>query len=215
MNFNKRWFQNWCPAGLSLLPAILIGCNSNPGEDPALKAQNQEMEQLRQENQSLAQVKAYHEEVERLRKENQDLPKLRSQYQEVGRFQKENEQLRQQIQKISPSAATQKVAAVTGTSGSVHEQAQEPDKEKAGEEFALNDGDDVMVDPKQLKQLLPDFDWEKLGRKEPLGIRALIEKDGIQLTNALQLQEYGITNFVIQRAAPSTLVPAPNQPPAK
>jgi hypothetical protein len=64
----------------------------------------------------------------------------------------------------------------------------------------LNEGDDILVDPKSLKQLLPDFDWEKLGRKEPIGIRSLIEKDGVVLTNALQLKEYGITNYVIQRA---------------
>jgi hypothetical protein len=66
-----------------------------------------------------------------------------------------------------------------------------------------------MVDPQYLKQLLPNFDWEKLGRKEPLGIRSLLEKDGTQITNVEQLKDYGLTNYIIRRAPPA---PPPQEP---
>jgi hypothetical protein len=188
---------------------VLSGCGSNPNQDPAVVAQTQEIEKLRQENQSLEPARAQNEEVQRLKKENQDLPKLRSQYQEAGRLKKENEQLRQQIAKISPAALTNSASA--GQSAATQSSTDAAKEKSKVEEFALNEGDEIMIDPKLLKQIAPEVDWDKLDRKAPLGVRALLEKDGIQLTNALQLHEYGITNFVIRRAPP----PPPPQTPDK
>jgi hypothetical protein len=72
-----------------------------------------------------------------------------------------------------------------------------------------------MIDPQYLKQLMPDVQWEKLGRKEPIGVRALLQKDGIQITNVQQLQEFGLTNYTIRRAQPQAQPQAqPGQPPA-
>jgi hypothetical protein len=195
---------------------LLAACHPSANEDPAAIAQNQEIEKLRQENQELAQARAENEEVQKLRKENQDLPKLRSQYQEVGRLKKDNEQLRQQVAKLSPKAATQTNSAASSSAPNAQPAGAPPsaaatEKGKEGpEEFTLNEGDDIMIEPQFLKQLVPDIDWTKM-RTGPVGVRALIEKDGFVLTNALQLHEYGITNFTIRRALP-TQTPPPAAP---
>jgi hypothetical protein len=181
----------------------LGGCGSNTQQDQLADAQRQEVERLRQENQGLTQARTDNEQVQKLRKENEELAKLRSQYQEAVRLRKENEQLRQQVAKISPNAGQGSAAAGGATSQAA---TATPEKEKAKgapeEDLALNDGDDVMVDPKTLKTLLPDIDWDKLKRTEPIGVRALLEKDGFVITNTSQLREYGITNFVIRHQLP-------------
>ena len=41
-------------------------------------------------------------------------------------------------------------------------------KEIAKEEGFLKEDDEIFIDPKHLKALMPDFDWEKLGRTEPV-----------------------------------------------
>ena len=175
---------------------LLFGCRSQ-SDDEAAKAQTEQIEKLRQENADLAQVQADNQTAERLRKENEELPKLRSQYQEANRLRKENEQMRQQLARLKPGGAggTQAVNIALPAN-------ELADGQKKGpvDPMNLNDGDELLVEPRFLKQILPDFDWEKLGRKEPIAVRALMEKDGLQLTNALQLHEYGITNFIIRRA---------------
>jgi hypothetical protein len=203
MNLNEHLKHTF--AAVALMGA-LSGCGSHDNSDPAAAAQSQEMERLRQENQDLAQVKTDNEEVRRLRKENQELPKLRSQYQEAGRLKKENEQLRQQIAKLTPAAGQLPVEAPADAAS-----AAATEKPKI-DELSLNDGDEVLVAPQYLKKLLPDIDWDKLDRKDPLGIRALIEKDGVQLTNAAQLHNYGITNFIIRRATPVSPAPPADKP---
>ncbi len=191
---------------------ILTGCGSSNTTDQALATQNQEKERLQSENQELAQVTADNQEVQRLKKENQDLPKARSQYQEAARLRKENEQLRQQIVKISPQAATN-LPAVTAPEMTNAARGQ-PDKtnEVAHDDHVINEGDEIMLDPASLKKLFPDFDFERLGRKEPMGVRALLEKDGVQITNTAQLNPYGFTNFVIRRANPGGQPQAPPSP---
>jgi hypothetical protein len=193
---------------LLLIPGTLLtGCGSKGTQDQATAAQNQEREKLQAENQDLPAVTAENQEVQRLKKENQDLPKLRSQYQEAARLRKDNEQLRQQIAKISPAAASNQVAAALAALATQATNAL-AGGQGAQDESTLNEGDEVMIDPQHLKQLLPDVDWEKLGRKEPLGVRSLLEKDGVQLTNVSQLKEYGLTNYVIRRALPVPQPPA-------
>ena len=68
-----------------------------------------------------------------------------------------------------------------------------------------------VLDPKDLTQLLPNFDWDKLKRTEPIAVRALLEKDGVQITNAAQLREIGVTNFVIKRAQTPVKPPTPEE----
>ena len=73
------------------------------------------------------------------------------------------------------------------------------------DEGTLNEGDDILIDPKHLKL----FCRFELGESwvEKLAVRGLLEKDGVQLTNTAQLKEFGLTNFVIQRAPPPTNAP--------
>ncbi len=201
--------------GLAALPT---GCGSKDSQEAATAALKQERDRLLAENQDLPSVRAENQEVRRLRQENQDLPKLRSQYQETSRLRTENEQLRQQIAKISPAAATNLAAALAASrapGGGVpagSPPAGEPTQEAAPDENTLNEGDEILVDPPALKQLLPDIEWEKLGRKEPLNVRSLLEKDGVQITNIQQLAEYGLTNYVIRRAPAPSPVPPPQTP---
>ncbi len=198
MTLNSLCLRTLCWTTALTGAFILSGCRSQT-DDEAAKAQAEQIEKLRQDNADLAQVQADNETVQKLRKENEELPKLRSQYQEANRLRKENDLLRQQLAKLKPAGGAAGAQAASIASASANEQA---DAKKKGpyDDLTLNEGDELMVEPRFLKQLLPDFDWEKLGRKEPLAVRALLEKDGVQLTNALQLHEYGITNFVIRRA---------------
>lgn len=204
-------------AGLAALPLLLnflvTGCGPDAAQEQHIAAQRQEVERLRAENQDLPQVRTENAEVQQLKRENQELPKVRSQYQEAARLRKENEQLRQQVTKLSPagSAATN-AAALAGAAGHTGHSDKEGEgtganSDVAQAEGAINDGDDIMVDPKALKQLLPDFDWEKFNRKEPVAIRSILEKDGLQITNVAQLKEFGITNFTIQKAVPPAANP--------
>jgi hypothetical protein len=195
--------------GVLMMPALLgSGCGSNSTPDPAAAAQNEEIQRLRQENQSLAEVRVQHEEVERLKQENQSLPKVRNEYQQATRLKKENDQLREQIAKISPAAAaggaTNASLVPHGVSALATASAAGTDsiKEAAEREATLNDGDEILVEPRALKAILPDMDWDKIERKEPLSVRTLLEKDGIQLTNVQQIRDLGITNFTIQRFQP-------------
>lgn len=118
--------------------------------------------------------------------------------------------MRAQVSKLATAASAAAMAQQAAASSSpgapgVGQPGQaegEQVEELAVDEGALNEGDDIMVDPLHLKDILPDFDWESLERKEPLAIRALLEKDGIPITNVSQLADYGITNFVIRRAIP-------------
>jgi hypothetical protein len=194
----------------ALFTAILAvsGCSSKDAADPQTAALGQERDRLLAENQGLAQARIDNEEVQRLKKDNSELAKLRSRYQESGRLKKENEQLRQQWAKLAPNNPAAKAAAAdaAAAAGAATADGEKP-KPVVADENTINEGDEIMIDPKHLKALMPDFDWEKLGRKEPLSVRALMEKDGIQLTNVSQLSEYGLTNWVIRRA-PVTNAPA-------
>src|SRR5262249_8529699 len=155
----------------AVLISLVSGCGTRQDVDPAVAAQTQEREKLLAENQALPDVRTENEEVQRLRKENQELPKTRNQYQKAARLRKEIELLRQQVAKLTPPSAGSAANASPSASGGTAQLANAEKKELTLEEGALHEGDDIMVEPKYLKLILPDFDWEKLGRKEPLGIK--------------------------------------------
>ena len=206
-----------CVASLLLVALTGSGCGSNESNDPAARALAEEKVRLEGENQDLAQVRLENEEVQRLRKENQELPKTRSQYQEVARLKKDNDQLRQQIAKISPAAgATNAALAAAAINAADLAQLAQQDQGQpqvlADEPNAIHEEDDILIEPKFLKQLLPDIDWDKMERKEAVAVRSLLEKDGVQITNISQLIEAGITNFVVRRSVRP--VPGDAQPPA-
>jgi hypothetical protein len=203
----------------SLVATMLAGCGSNPQDQERVARQEQEISQLQFENEALPKARAENEEVQRLRRENQDLPKLRNQYQEMSRLQKENEQLAQQLARVSPRAAADAgplPGVAAGAPGAIPGQPSPTatageDEGLVPQDMPIEEGDEILVSPQELGQVLPGFDWENLERKEPIGVRALLEKDGFQLTNVLQLQELGLTNFIIQRVKPQS--PAPPAPP--
>jgi hypothetical protein len=213
MRFSTRFRQHIEVALACAAIAWLTGCGSGGVHDQAVAAQNQEKERLLAENQDLAQVKADNEEVQRLKKENQDLAKLRSQYQEAGRLRKDNAQLRDQVAKLTPKTAGGQAGGTDSAAAAAASAAAAADAQKAKEMAqsanTINEGDEVLIDPKSMKQLVPDIDWEKLDRKEPIGVKALLEKDGIQITNIDQLKEMGLTNYIIRRA------PFTNPPPGQ
>ena len=57
-----------------------------------------------------------------------------------------------------------------------------------------------MIPPKMLGKLLPGTNFDSVQREEPIGIKALLEAQGIVLTNYQQLVQMGITNYQIVRA---------------
>ena len=64
----------------------------------AVAEQQQEIARLKAENEELPQLRKVNEEVQRLKLENRDLAKLRGQVQELSRLKTENEQLQAQLQ---------------------------------------------------------------------------------------------------------------------
>lgn len=209
MKFEALWRNVLCTLVLGHA-SLWVGCSSNEAQLELDKAQHAEIERLQAENLALDQVRAENVEVKRLRVENQELPKARSQYQEAGRLKKENEQLRQQVAKLaSARGAAAASPAAQGASSAV---AGPVGGESAAALAAgnIDEGDEILVEPKYLKELLPEFDWEKMDRKEPLSVRPLLEKDGILITNVSQILEFGLTNYTVRKAART----APAQEPA-
>lgn len=203
-----------CVFGTTLL---IAGCGPSaaPNSNAGAQALEQERERLRAENQGLEAARAENVEVQTLKRENQDLAKARSEYQEATRLRNENEQLRQQVAKLPPTSAAAGQAGLPPSPdgvlnpGMTADQEPESAVEVAEDEGTLHEGDDILVEPRFLKELMPEFDWEKLERTAPLAVRSLIERDGTILTNVSQLADYGITNFVIQRAIPPPDAPQP------
>jgi hypothetical protein len=228
MNLQIR-IRNMTIGGCGLLSACLLGllagCGSDGQAPDRVAQQEEEIRRLQQENELLPQARAENEEVQRLRRENQELPKLRSQYQEMTRLQQENQQLAQQLARVRPRAdgpgSTPAGAAgdVAVPAGAFPPPPAPPDGgggegegEVMDESLMLGEGDEILVAPMEMEQILPGFDWESLDRQEPIGVRALLERDGVQLTNMLQLKEYGLTNFMIRRAQPVPVTEPPQVP---
>ena len=177
----------------------------------------QERDRLSAENQGLEQARTDNQEVQRLKTELQDLPKVRSQYQEAARLRKENEQLAREVAKLSPHSKTNQPGAdARGVASAAADgslaQTEGDKKAVAPDESTINEQDEVLVDPSVLKQLLPAFDWDKVGRTNAVSVRSLIEKDGIQLTNIAQLP--GLRDYELcgpPFAAPEAETPSDRQ----
>jgi cell division protein FtsB len=202
----------------ALASTILIGCSPAPESSADNSPQQEEVARLQQENQALPAARSENEELHRLKTENQELPKLRSQYQEMGRLKKENEQLAAQLAKLRPrGAAPQSATGVDGQPGagaavaaSHAPSGPEQEAEPVGEREILEE-DEIWIEPQDLKIILPQFDWDKMQRTEPITVRNLLEKDGVVITNTAQLREMGLTNFVIKR--PPQPAASESQPP--
>jgi TolA-binding protein len=189
-------------AGLLILTTFVwTGC-SDPSAAAAGAQARQELEQLRQENDALQQLAGDHEEAQRLRKENQEIHQLRAKNQEVVRLRSENDQLRAQIARSGNAAAAAAAAAANrpaaapaaqpvAVAGAVPPGANEAD--------IPMEGDEIFIQPQLLGLLIPQIDWSKVERTEPVGVKGLLDQHGIVLTNYQQLHQIGITNYVIQR----------------
>lgn len=187
---------------------LSIGCSKT--QQAADSESSQEIARLREENQDLEKLRADNQETQRLRKEAQDIHKLRGQYQELSRARKENEDLKKQMTKLglptdiaapaliragSPALQVQTAAATAQPSQS----SEEPAQEVVIDKDTPQEGDEIFVEPKFLAVLLPDIDWSKLNRAEPIGIKSLLEQQGIVLTNYQELVSRGITNYTVHR----------------
>ena len=221
-NFMKQkfefiWARFEAAAPVAFVAASLVwaGCGANDAQQQASAQANEEIARLRDENQDLEKLRNENHEVQKLRKENQDIHKLRGQFQDIARLRKESDQMRGQIAKF-PAAAGQGAAA--GALNSPESTARAPGAlaQTAGGVLGSalpldpnipQEGDEIFIEPKQLAKLLPEMDWSKVERTQPVGVKALLDQRGITFTNYLQLAAYGITNYSIQRAAPAA--PAP------
>jgi cell division protein FtsB len=76
----------------------VAGCGDGGAGSTAVAEQQQEIARLKAENEELPQLRKVNEEVQRLKLENLDLAKLRGQVQELSRLKTENEQLQAQLQ---------------------------------------------------------------------------------------------------------------------
>lgn len=188
---------------------VISGCSQNSQSVSAnphpeleqLRIQNQEVQKLRRENQELSRLLKDRDEVARLRKDLGELPRLRQ----------ENQALRLQIAEAASqrrNAATAANAANSAAGAVSSANPSDPNNPEAAEADIdpaniPQEGDEILIEPKLLSKVLPGFDWEKLERKEPIAVRALLEQQGIILTNYQQLIDYGITNYTIRRNPPA------------
>ena len=207
----KRW--TWILSA-ACVAVWLAGCGAHVEQQKAEQAQA--MEKLREENKEVQKLRAENKELPRLRADKEELPKLRGTTDEIERLRKDNARIQGEIADLAKTqkerllAAQQARAASALPVGPGGANAGGP----AGISAALVDdpnvpreGDEILIDPKFLGKLLPQYDWSKLERKEPLAVRALLEQQGIVLTNYQQLITLGVTNYVIQHG------PRPPPPP--
>lgn len=218
MNLNRDLSLNFksmkCFILLPVACALLAGgCDGTPRA--SVSQNNPEIERLREENENLEKLRADNEESQRLRKENQDIHKLRGQYQELAQVRKEHDDLQKQMAKLGmPSArtltATAQAVSTTKSDQQVASLSEQPPSGAEASQPVINEkdlpqeGDEVYVEPKFLAVLLPDIDWTKLDRTEPIAIQGLLGQQGIVLTNYQELISRGITNYVVRRASKPT-----------
>ena len=209
----KRWIS-----GLPVACAAiwLAGCgNANFEQQKAQQAQ--EIEKLREENKELQKLRAENKELPRLRADKEELSKLRGTTDEIERLRKDNTRIQSEIAELAKARNQRLQAAQQARAAGalpVGQAGANPGGQTGVNIPNLEDpnvpreGDEILIDPKFLSKLLPQFDWSKLERKEPLAVRALLEQQGIVLTNYQQLITLGVTNYVIQHA-PKPVPPAP------
>lgn len=179
--------------------------------------QAQELEKLREENKQVQKLRAENKELPRLRRDQEELPKLRGTPEEIERLRKENDRIQSEIAELAKSRnqrlqaaqqARQATASPAGLAGANPTGQAGINVTNVDDPNIPREGDEILIDPKFLAKLLPQFDWSKLERKEPLAVKALLEQQGIVLTNYQQLIGLGVTNYVIQHG-PRPIPPAP------
>ena len=197
---------------LALIGSVfLIGCGSGKTQDTLAK-QKAELEKLQAERKEAVKLRAENRELARLRRDNEEIENLKNSAAEIARLQTENDNIRKDILAVTEQTkkarqqmleAQQAAAAAAGQVGGVA-------GDVAGGVADSNiprEGDEILIEPRLLANILPSFDWEKIERTQPIAVRALLEQQGIILTNYQQLIEMGVTNYVIQNTPPSD----PNQ----
>ena len=199
----KRWALI-LPAACAVL--WLAGCgNANIEQQKAQQAQ--EIEELRDENKEVQKLRAENKELPRLRADEKELPKLRETTGEIERLRKDNARIQGEIAEVAKARNERLQAAQqarspgalpTGPAGANPGGLAGINAATVEDPNVPREGDEILIDPKFLGKLLPQFDWSKLERKEPLAVRALLEQQGIVLTNYQQLITLGVTNYVIQ-----------------
>ena len=184
----------------------LAGCgNAHVEQQKAQQAQ--EIERLRDENKEVQKLRAENKELPRLRADKDELPKLRGTTDEIERLRKDNARIQGEIAEVAKARNERLQAAQqarspgalpTGPAGANPGGLAGINAATVEDPNVPREGDEILIDPKFLGKLLPQFDWSKLERKEPLAVRALLEQQGIVLTNYQQLITLGVTNYVIQ-----------------
>jgi hypothetical protein len=184
--------------------ALLSGGGCSNNQQASVNQNSEEVDRLRAENQDLGKLRTENQEVQRFQKENQDIHKLRGQNQALAQARKENEDLRRQAAKLgvassgdsglTPEIQAQQAAAL------VRKGLAEANLQALQDKDIPLEGDEIFIEPKFLAALLPDIDWTKLNRTEPIGIKNLLDQQKIVITNYQQLVSLGITNYSIRRA---------------
>jgi len=191
---------------------FLIGCDSGENRETLTK-QQAELQKLQEENQAIGKLRAENKELPRLRRDNQEIETLKSSAEEIARIRVENETIRKDLTRLAEQAKLAaanraqsllaKTAGVAGQTGAAVGGAGQanPGEAPVADPNVPLESDEILIEPRLLAKLLPEFDWEKLERKEPVAIKALLEQQGIVLTNYQQLIEFGITNYTIRKDA--------------
>jgi flagellar biosynthesis GTPase FlhF len=191
----------------------LAGCSGGNVEQQRAQ-QSQQLAQLREENKEVQKLRVENKELPRLRKDNAEIPQLRGQADEIEKLRKDNDRIKNEIADLGKARRQSQQAALQAQqaqqAAAALAQARGALQSGATNAFDPNipqEGDELYVDPKFLAKILPEFDWSKLQRKEPVNVKGLLEQQGIVLTNYQQLIELGITNYSV-RHAPKQIAPA-------
>ena len=200
-------------SNLVFLSWLLAGCGASDAQKQTAVQEQQELEQLRQAKQEAEKLRAENREAVRLRRDNEEIKKLKSVPEEMAKLRQENDQLRLQVTQAQQAKAQIRVANPQANNPAPAPGGVTPPPVIAPGGIGPADiplsGDEIFLDPRQLSKILPQFNWETLERKEPIGVKALLEQQGIVITNYNQLRALGLTNYSIRRIIPPS--PPPGQ----
>lgn len=204
-------------AGIFLASGLVMsGCGNGNLEHQKVQ-QGQELSRLRDENKEVQKLRVENKELPRLRKDQEELSKLRGTGDEIAKLKKENDLIRTQVVELAKTQTQRRqTAAEQARQAAINAAGIAAKQPGQGGLIATNspdpnipqEGDEIFVDPKFLAKILPQFDWSKLERKEPIAVKALLDQQGIRLTNYQQLIELGVTNYVVKHG-PRPPAPAP------
>lgn len=189
---------------------FLAGCGSGSSQTSSPE-QEAELKRLRQENEEISKLRAENKELPRLRRDNQEIERLKGSTEEIARIRLENESLQRDLTGLTEQAKRAaedqrqallaNAAQATGLGAIAGGGAGTTGTPEAADPNLPLETDEILIEPRLLSKILPDFDFSKLERKEPVAVKALLDQQGIVLTNYQQLIELGITNYIIQKDA--------------